>query len=199
MRKAEVEKLLLKCAEVSWKTEFVIIGSQAIHGTLADPSIDAVVRSPDLDFYPKAGYSSRNSDYEAMMREVGQDSTYHEETGTFIEAVSTTLARFPSGWEDRTTREVIGSIEVAGGEKREVAVIYPEIHDLTVAKLAIGREKDLEFLQGVIELKLVDKDLLKERYRQAPRTENDRIVDGLAQIDEAFDRRARGDCGRRGP
>jgi len=156
MRKSEVENLLMKCAEVSWKTEFVIIGSQAIHGTLADPNIDAVVRSPDLDFYPKAGYSSQNNDYEAMMHEVGQDSVYHEETGTFIEAVSMTLARFPSGWEERTVREVIGSIEVADGEQREVAVIYPEIHDLTVAKLAIGRDKDLEFLQGVIDLKLVD-------------------------------------------
>ena len=76
MRKSEVEKLLFKCAEISGKTDFVIIGSQAIHGTLGDPNIDAVVRSPDLDFYPKAGYDKRNIDYEAMMREVGQDSTY---------------------------------------------------------------------------------------------------------------------------
>ncbi len=107
------------------------------------------------------------------MREVGQDSTY----------------RFPSGWEDRTSREVIGTIEVRGGEKREVAVIYPEIHDLIVAKLAIGREKDLDFLQGVIDLGLVD---LKERCREAPPTGEDRIVDGLAQIDEAFERRVHG-------
>jgi hypothetical protein len=107
------------------------------------------------------------------MREVGQDSTY----------------RFPSGCEDWTSREVIGTIEVRGGEKREVAVIYPEIHDLIVAKLAIGREKDLDFLQGVIDLGLVD---LKERYREAPRTGEDRIVDGLAQIDEAFERRVHG-------
>jgi GrpB-like predicted nucleotidyltransferase (UPF0157 family) len=62
MRKAEVEKMVLECAEVSWQIEFVVIGSQAIHGTLADPAIDAVVLSPDLDLYPKAGYKSRNTD-----------------------------------------------------------------------------------------------------------------------------------------
>jgi len=192
MRKAEVEKLLLKCAEVSWRTEFVVIGSQAIHGTFADVNIDAVVMSPDLDLYPKAGYDPRNIDYEVMMREVGQDSTYHEDTGTYIEAVPTTLARFPFGWEARTTREVIGSIEVANGERRKVTVDYPEIHDLTVAKLAIGREKDLDFLQGVVDLNLVNRDLLKDRYREVPRTIHDRIIDGLAQIDEAFDRRDNG-------
>ncbi len=85
MRKADVDKMLLKCAEVSGRTEFVIIGSQAIHGTLADPEINAVALSPDVDLYPKAGYDRRNADYEALMREVGQDSTYHEEMGTYIE------------------------------------------------------------------------------------------------------------------
>jgi hypothetical protein len=144
--------------------------------------------SPDLDMYPKAGYSSRNTDYESMMLEVGQDSSYHEETGTFVEAVSTKLARFPTGWEDRTIREIIGTVEVADGQKREVTVIYPEIHDLRVAKLAIGREKDVEFLEGVIDLKLVNKDVLKERYRQASHPEPRRLVEGLAQIDKAFDR-----------
>jgi hypothetical protein len=63
MRKSEVEAMLLKCAEVSGRT-------------IADPDIDAVGRSPDVDLYPKAGYDERNVDYQELMYHFGFDSDY---------------------------------------------------------------------------------------------------------------------------
>jgi hypothetical protein len=111
VRSAELFDILRRAAEVSSRSEFVVIGSQAVHGTIRDPDIDAVIRSPDVDLYPKADYTPVV--YEELMLQLGQDSDFHIETGNYIEAVSQTLARFPEGWEDRATTMRIGSVRVA--------------------------------------------------------------------------------------
>ena len=84
MTKGRVVELILKAAEATWRTEFVVIGSQAIHGTLADPAMDVIVRSNDLDIYPADGYDDANVVYQRLMEELGQDSAFDESTGTYI-------------------------------------------------------------------------------------------------------------------
>ncbi len=192
MRKRAVLDVLLKAVEVSGRTEFVVIGSQAIHGTIPDPDIEVVIRSNDVDTYPAQGYGSNNFIYEELMLHLGQDSDYHIATNVYLEAVPQNLARFPADWRDRAITEIVGSANVAGGPC-DVHVIFPEIHDLTVSKLAIRREKDLEFLAAVVGLGLVDRATLRERYRSAPRITKERLDEGLTDIDEAFDRRGPGD------
>lgn len=191
MKKHELVDILLKAAEVSGHAEFVIIGSQAIYGTLSDVGIEVVVRSNDVDLYPAQGYGATNLVYEELMLHLGQDSDYHVTTNVYIEAVRQNLARLPADWRDRAVTEVVGTAQV-GGNDREVVAIFPEIHDLTVSKLAIRREKDLEFLAGVVDSGLVDEVTLRERYLQTPRVTNERRVDGLKDIEEAFARKPRG-------
>jgi hypothetical protein len=123
--------------------------------------------------------------YEELMFELGQDSEYHAQTGKYIEVVSDSLARFPDGWQGRAIRKAIGTM-VQQGVTHEVVAIFPEIHDLTVAKLAVFRSKDREFLRGVVRLGLISKETLVERYRTAPRTKPERIAEGLSAIEEAF-------------
>lgn len=187
VRSAELFDILVRAAKVSGRTEFVVIGSQAIHGTLADPDIDAVLRSPDVDLYPTSGYTPVV--YEELMRELGQDSDFHVESGNYIEAVPVALARFPNGWESRATSKTVGHVTV-GNDNRPVVVMFPDIHDLAVAKLAILRAKDVEFVEDLIRLGAVDHDILKERFRGAPRTSTERIAAGLAIIDAAFEKKS---------
>jgi len=194
MRKRELVEILLKAAEVSGYTEFVVIGSQAIHGTVADPDVEVVIRSNDADIYPVLGYGNQNFWYEELMLHLGQDSDHHVDTNVYLEAVPTDLARLPPDWRERSTTEVIGSAQI-GGESRAVYAIFPEIHDLTVSKVAIRREKDLEFLRGVVRLGLVNRTTLRERYDRAPRVTKERLAEGLADIDEAFDFRSIDDEG----
>jgi hypothetical protein len=194
MRKRELVEILLKAAEVSGYTEFVVIGSQAIHGTVADPDVEVVIRSNDADIYPVQGYGNQNFWYEELMLHLGQDSDHHVDTNVYLEAVPTDLARLPPDWRERSTTEVIGSAQI-GGESRAVYAIFPEIHDLTVSKVAIRREKDLEFLRGVVRLGLVNRTTLRERYDRAPRVTKERLAEGLADIDEAFDFRSIDDEG----
>src|SRR6185312_348954 len=153
MKSTDLINTLLKAAALSYHTDFVVIGSSAIHGTIENPSIDAVLRTPDVDFYPTATFTPIL--WEELMRELGQDSDYHMQSGCYLEVVSATLARFPEGWENRAKRKIIGSIDIKSTEQK-VNATFPEIHDLTVSKIAIKRNKDYEFLQGVIDLGLVD-------------------------------------------
>jgi hypothetical protein len=168
MRSSDLVNILLKAAEVSYRTDFVVIGSSAIHGTIENPSIDAVMRTPDADFYPVVALPPQL--WESLMIELGQESDYHAETGCYLEIVSSNLARFPDGWEQRAIT------------KR----IFPEIHDLTVSKVAIRRPKDLDFLQGVVNLGLVDEAVLLTRWATVPRVNADGIKLGVSTIEEAF-------------
>jgi hypothetical protein len=195
VRKRELIDILLKAAEISGRSEFVIIGSQAIHGTLPDANVEVTLRSNDVDTYPSDGYGMTNLIYEELMLHLGQDSDYHVASNAYIEAVPANLARFPEGWRDRTIREVVGTVASAG-ESREVVAIFPEIHDLTVSRLAIRREKDLEFLAGVIDLGLIDQVTLRDRYLEAPRVTKERLSEGLKDIDQAFARNTSGRSAR---
>ena len=126
--------------------------------------------------------------WEALMRELGQDSEFHIETGTYIEVVSETLARFPDGWEARAKRICIG--ETVVHQNRVPAVAYfPEIHDLAVAKLAVHREKDVEFVTDLVMLGAVERETLIERFTRVPRTDQAIIANGLNDIEKAFARR----------
>jgi hypothetical protein len=183
MRSSDLVNILLKAAEVSYRTDFVVIGSSAIHGTIENPSIDAVMRTPDADFYPVVALPPQL--WESLMIELGQESDYHAETGCYLEIVSSNLARFPDGWEQRAITKRIGSINVKG-EAKEVNAIFPEIHDLTVSKVAIRRPKDLDFLQGVVNLGLVDEAVLLTRWATVPRVNADGIKLGVSTIEEAF-------------
>jgi hypothetical protein len=191
MQRHELVDILLKAAEISGHAEFVIIGSQAIYGTSPDANIEIVVRSNDVDLYPARGYGATNLIYEELMLHLGQDSDYHVATNAYIEAVPENLARFPADWRDRAVREVVGTAQI-GGKSCDVVAIFPEIHDLTVSKLAIRREKDLEFLAGVVDLGLIDQVTLRERYLEAPRVTKERLSEGLKDIDEVFARNPRG-------
>jgi len=76
------------------------------------------------------------------------------------------------------------------GERRDVHVTFPEIHDLTVSKIAIQRSKDYEFLEDVVHAGLVDQETLLERWAIVPRVddaEKMRLVE--QKIREAFQRK----------
>lgn len=146
MTAGEFRDIVRRTAEITGWTEIVIIGSQAIHGTLEDPDIAVVMLSNDVDLYPKHGYTS-DAVWERLLYELGQDSDFHIETLNYVESVPVELARFPGGWEDRAISQTLGTITI-GGISKILTVIFPEIHDLTVAKLAVpeNRTKDIEFL-----------------------------------------------------
>ncbi len=184
MKSDQLYALLLSAAKISGWTNLVVIGSQAIHGTVEDPAMDVVFHSPDADFYRRGGYPS-NAMWEHVVAELGQDSDYHVENLVYAEAVPEDLARLPVDWEARAKTKVIGTITLDSVDV-PVKVTFPDIYDLTVSKLSINRPKDIEFMEAVVKQGLVERQELEDRFKQAPRTSNERITQGLGQIAEAF-------------
>jgi hypothetical protein len=189
VRSQQVYEILRRASEISGWSDFVIIGSQAIHGTIEDPEIEAVLRSDDVDVYPGGGWPESNAMYEELMLQLGQDSDFHIQTDSYIEAVSATLARFPDGWEERAIRKSAGTF-TKNGEVHRVNAIFPEIHDLTVAKLVVPvhRDKDVEFMESVVKLGLVHRDLLLARLQAAPRTTPQRIREAISHVENAYEK-----------
>jgi hypothetical protein len=189
VRSQQVYEILRRASEISGWSDFVIIGSQAIHGTIEDPEIEVVLRSDDVDVYPRGGWPESNAMYEELMMQLGQDSDFHIQTDNYIEAVSATLARFPDGWEERAIQKSVGTFTKNGDECR-VNAIFPEIHDLTVAKLVVPvhRDKDVEFMESVVKLGLVDRDILMTRLKAAPRSTPERIREAIAHVTNAYQR-----------
>jgi len=64
----------------------------------------------------------------------------------------------PSGWQDRL-------ILVPGSNARHVRGWCLEVHDLAVAKLVAGREKDLEFVRALARLGYVERRVMLERLQ----------------------------------
>jgi hypothetical protein len=57
--------------------------------------------------------------------------------------------------------------------------------------VVIGREKDRAFIDEVVMLGLVDRVILEERLKLAPRTARERIDEALREIEELYQRSGR--------
>lgn len=87
---------------------------------------------------------------------MGELSEFHEQHGFYADAVEPQTAILPKGWENRLVKIENENTSGARGWCLEV-------HDLAVAKLAAGREKDLEFVDAMLEYRLVQIEMLRIR------------------------------------
>jgi hypothetical protein len=173
---------ILAAAEFTGETTVYIVGSQAVYGSLPDLDLAIVAASTDLDFFTVPHYESLFFPAHATL---GDDSEFHHEHDFYVEMVRPTLPRLPEGWEARAVRRVVGNVAIKG-EQRPVTAVYPELHDLAVSKLVVGRPQDLRFLEGLAERGHLHRDLLLERLALAPRVKAEERVRAIQVIDELY-------------
>lgn len=75
-------------------------------------------------------------------------SDFHHLNGYYAEGLHTATVTLPSGWRDRLV-----SWNLRSSEPAEPRFLDP--HDLAVAKPAAGRDKDLRFVAGLLEVGLL--------------------------------------------
>src|SRR6185295_13232059 len=122
-------------AEIANENEIVVIGSQAILGQF--PNAPESMRvSMEADLFPL------NNPERADLIEgsIGELSPFHQTFGYYTQAVGEDTARLPQGWKERL-------VVVQNENTRGVKGLCLEVHDLLVAKIIAGREKDLAFLR----------------------------------------------------
>lgn len=184
VRKDEVFKAILAAADRVGATDWVMIGSQAIHGTIPNPSISTVERSDDVDAFP---ITYDEWMYEPLHSDLGFESKFQKENGFYFEVVRPRMPRLPEGWEHRIKTETIGQV-IVHGTQRDVTVSFPEIHDLLAAKLVAMRPRDTRFFRQVYRMGLIDRDQLLERISKTPKrhAEHHDLAERAARYVEAF-------------
>ncbi|WP_428662714.1 DUF6036 family nucleotidyltransferase [Reyranella sp.] len=147
MKKQQLDHVLRAAGEITGEKQFVIIGSQALHGKYPDLP-DDIIRSVEVDLMVL-----RKRDQTELLNEIGVDSPFHQEFGFYADPVDETAAKLPKGWKNRL-------VNLKPGNTHGVKGLCLELHDLAIAKYAARREKDLIFTRELARRGLVSRERL---------------------------------------
>ncbi len=166
MRRSDFNHVIAAAAEVSGEREIVVIGSQAILGTVDQPP-DNMLRSMEADIYPL-----RNPEKAIEIdANLGDGSLFHSAYGFYAHGVGPETAVAPAGWIERLVRV---SIPARVGQREGAIALCLETYDLVLAKCAAGRDRDWEFAREALEAGLVQIDELLARVDDLPTGKDDR-------------------------
>lgn len=154
MKKLEVEHILRAASRICDDKEFIIIGSQSLHGKYPDLA-DTILMSQEVDIISKN--NSKNTDF---LNAIGIDSPFHVQFGYYADPVDFSTAILPNHWKNRLVNFKIES------DTNGAKAYCLEPHDLVVAKLAASRDKDRIFISALIERKLVDHEIVLLRIAE---------------------------------
>src|SRR5436305_12828172 len=130
MQRPQLEHIIRAASAITGATEIVIVGSQALLGQFPDApqellvSLEAEVftlRTPD--------------DADLIEGSIGEGSPFHQTFGYYAHGVAEQASVLPEGWKQRL-------VPVRNSNTGGACGLCLEAHDLGVAKLAAGREKD---------------------------------------------------------
>ena len=154
MQRQQLEHIIRAATGITGATEFVIVGSQSVLGQFPQAP-DELLISIEADVF-----SLRDpADNDLIDGSIGEGSPFHQTFGYYAHGISQETAVVPAGWRERLVP--VHNENTGGGTG-----LCLEIHDLAVSKLVAGREKDLNFLTGLLRHRLVRVPILRERLTQ---------------------------------
>jgi hypothetical protein len=132
MKKQQVDHALRAAGNITGEKQFVIIGSQSLHGKYPDVA-DEILTSFEVDLI-----ATKNTDRTQWLNVIGVESPFHETYGYYVDPVDGKTAILPKGWKGRL-------VNLPPGDTGGVKGLCLEPHDLAIAKYAASRGKDLIF------------------------------------------------------
>lgn len=153
MNRRQLEHVLRASASLSGCREMVIIGSQALLASHPDAP-DALLRSMEVDLYPL----EEPEKADLIDGTIGELSPFHDAFGYYAHGVGVETAVLPSGWRDRWIR-----LESEGAVGWCLSPV-----DLAVSKLAAGRRKDIDFVRGMLEARILEKLAVERALDELP-------------------------------
>ncbi len=167
MKKLQVDHVLRAAGEITGENEFVIIGSQALHGACPDLA-DQMIRSAAVDLI-----AATNVDRTEWLNVIGQDSPFHEAFGYYADPVDDRTAVLPRGWEQRL-------VTLAPGDTGGVTGRCLEPNDLAISKYVAGRQKDRLFTRELAQRGITSRARLLELLVLTPIGGD--LADGLRPV-----------------
>ncbi len=161
MKKQQLDHVLRAAGRITGEKQFLIIGSQSLHGKFPDLP-DDIVRSAEVDLIAK-----NIGDRTEWLNVIGQDSPFHETFGYYADPVDEATAVLPKGWKGRL-------VNLPPGETGGVTGLCLDPHDLAIAKYVAYREKDLIFTRELARRGIVTRDRLLALIEDTPVNEKTR-------------------------
>jgi hypothetical protein len=154
VKRHEFEHAVRAAGAVLGVDELIVIGSQALHGSLANDLPEEAARSVKVDVAFAGDTDGRMADL--LDGSIGEASMFHETFGYYAQGVTERTATLPDGWRERLV-----AFETPG--TNGVRALCLDIHDLWIAKAIANRPKDVEFCQALAERGVVSATTLTER------------------------------------
>jgi hypothetical protein len=149
MKKHQLDHVLRAAGRITGDKQFVVIGSQSLHGKYPDLP-DDIVQSAGVDLIAK-NRAARTE----WLNAIGQDSPFHEEFGYYADPVEEGTATLATGWRGRL-------VNLAPGDTDGVRGLCLDPHDLAISKYVARREKDIAFNRALAQRGLVSRERLLE-------------------------------------
>ncbi len=177
MRRHEFDHVIAVAAELAGDPEIVVIGSQAIWGSVEEPP-EAMLFSMEADVYPRSD-PHKADEIEGVL---GEGSQFQSTYGFYAHAVGPETVVAPAGWEERLVRV---DIPPRPGQSTGPVALCLEVHDLILAKCVAGRERDWKFAEDAVAAGLVGVEELLRRVGDLPEDRADRaqvgkMLEGIA-------------------
>ncbi len=156
MRREDLAHLLRAAARIANDGDILVVGSQAILGSLPEeelPSAAWMSDEADLAFRDEVVGEEKADLVDGA---IGELSQFHETYGYYAQGVDLTTAKLPSGWQDRL-------VAFDREDASPARAWCLDKHDLVISKLVAMREKDLVFATALLDAGLVDLDTLRAR------------------------------------
>lgn len=159
MKKPHLDHVLRAAGRITGEKQFVIVGSQSLHGRYPDVA-DEIVHSAEVDLIAKN--SPQRTEW---LNAIGQDSPFHETFGYYADPVDETTATLPRGWKGRL-------VNLPPGDTDGVRGLCLDPHDLAISKYVARREKDRAFTRELARRALVDRERLLTLVDKTPVSED---------------------------
>ncbi len=169
MTREQLEHVLRAAADISKARDIVVLGSQAILGSVTDEKLPPeATRSIEVDLAFPADPDGLKAD--AVDGAIGELSRFHEEFGYYPHGVAVSTAHLSAGWRKRLV--VLDTPNTRPGRG-----LCLEPHDLVASKLAAWRAKDREYARALLRAGLIDHGILRERIARL-----EGVPDSLQQL-----------------
>ncbi len=149
MTKQQLDHLLRAAGRITGERQFIIIGSQSLHGRHPDLP-DAILGSAEADLI--ARNEAARSEW---LNAIGQDSPFHVTFGYYADPVDERTATLPRGWKGRL-------VHLPPGDTDGVSGLCLDPHDLAIAKYVAARDKDRLFTRQLAQRGIIAEARLRE-------------------------------------
>src|SRR5271154_5519821 len=155
MKKQQVDHVLRAAGRITGEKQFIIIGSQSLHGKYPDLA-DDILKSFEVDLI-----ASKNSERTELLNVIGMYSSFHESFGYHADPVDFKTATLPKGWKGRL-------VNLPAGDTEGVRGLCLDPHDLAIAKYVARREKDMIFTRELARRGIIVQERLLLLLDQTP-------------------------------